>query len=134
MKARESERVATLRLLLTAIKNEQINNGNEVDEDQFITLVRRAVKQRHEAAEQYKKGGRDELADKELREAASLEGYLPAQASEADIRAAIEAVVAAEGLSGPKGMGPVMKAMQAKFGATADGGTLSRLAREILTS
>ena len=94
--------------------------------------MRKAIKQRGEAAEQFRAGGRPELADKEEREAAILEAYLPQQAGEAELRAAIAAFVAAEGLAGPKGIGPVMRAMLARFGAAADGATINRLAREIL--
>jgi uncharacterized protein len=132
LKAGEKEKLATLRLLLTDLKNERIRRGSEVDAETFAGLVRKAIKQRGEAAEQFRAGGRPELADKEEREAAILEAYLPQQVGEAEIRAAIEALVAAEGLSGPKGIGPVMRAMLARFGATADGGTINRLAREIL--
>jgi uncharacterized protein YqeY len=134
MKAKQPEQVATLRLLLTAIMNEQIGQGATVDEEGFMALVRRAIKQRQEAATQFTKGERPELAEKELREAEILGVYLPAQVSEGEVRAAIEELVAAEGLAGPKAMGVVMKAMIAKFGATADGATLSRLARKILLS
>ncbi len=132
MKEKDSERLSTLRLLMTAIKNTQIEKGAEVDDEQFVGLVRRGVKQRREAAEQYEKGGRPELAAKELREVEILEAYLPAQVGEEEIREAIQALVDAEGLEGPKSMGVVMKAMMAKFGSAADGSTLSRLAREIL--
>jgi uncharacterized protein len=133
LKAGEKEKLATLRLLLTDLKNEQIRRGSEVDDETFAGLVRKAIKQRGEAAEQYRAGGRPELADKEEREAAFLAVYLPAQADEAEIRAAIAEYVAAEGLAGPKAIGPVMRAMLARFGAAADGATVNRLAREILS-
>jgi len=132
MKAREAERLATLRMLLTAIKNEQIARGAELDEESFLAVVKRSIKQRRDAADQYRKGGREELAAKEEREAEILEAYLPAQAGEDEIRRAIEDFVAAEGLSGPKAMGPVMKAMMARFGASADGAVISRIARQVL--
>ncbi len=134
LKAGDKERLATLRLLLTAIKNEAIRRGEEVDEDGFLKLVRKAIKQRRDSAEQYRGGGRDELADKEEREAEILGVYLPEEAGEDEIRAAIAELVAAEGLSGPAAMGTVMKAMMARFGGRADGGTINRLAREILAS
>lgn len=132
MKAGEKERVGTLRMLLTEIKNERIRAGEEVDQDRFVALVRKAVKQRQEAAEQFRAGGRTEMADKEEREAAHLEAYLPAQASEAAIRAAIEDLVAAEGLEGPAAIGRVMKAMIERFGAGADGRTINQIARQVL--
>jgi uncharacterized protein len=132
MKAGEKERVGTLRMLLTEIKNERIRAGEEVDEDRFVALVRKAVKQRQEAAEQFRAGGRAEMADKEEREAGHLEVYLPAQASEEAIRAAIEELVAAEGLEGPAAIGRVMKAMIERFGAGADGRTINQIARQVL--
>lgn len=132
LKAGEKEKLATLRLLLTEIKNEQIRRGSEVDEEAFAGLVRKGIKQRGEAAEQYRAGGRPELADKEEREADFLAAYLPQQADEAEIRVAIAEFVAAEGLAGRQAIGPVMRAMMARFGARADGATVNRLAREIL--
>ncbi|MDX1501219.1 MAG: GatB/YqeY domain-containing protein [Thermoanaerobaculia bacterium] len=131
--AGERERTATLRLLLSAVNNERIRRGEPVDEAGFLALVRRAIKQRYESAEQYRKGGREELAAKEAREAAILEEYLPPQADEDQIRAAVREYVAAEGLSGPGAIGPVMKAMLARFAGQADGGTINRIARDVLT-
>ncbi len=132
MKAKDKERLGTLRMLLTAVKNDQIEQGNELDEDGFLAVVRRLVKQRKDSATQYRNAGRDELADKEEREIVILEAYLPAQVDEADLHAAIAELIKAEGLEGPKGIGPVMKAMMQKFGATADGGTINKIARELL--
>jgi hypothetical protein len=134
LKAGDKERLSTLRLLLTEVKNERIRRGAEVDEEAFAAVVRRAVKKCQEAAEGYRKGGRPEAAEKEEREVALLEGYLPQQASEAEVRAAVEAIAAAEGLSGPQAMGPLMKAALAKLGASADGKTVSRVAREVLAA
>lgn len=135
MRAKEKERLSTLRMLLSAAKNAQIDNkGEDLDEEGMVALVRRLIKQRNDSASQYRKGNRLELAEKEEREIEILETYLPAQADEDTVRAAIREFVEAEGLSGPKGIGPVMKAMMQKFGSSADGGTISRLAREILGS
>lgn len=132
LKARDSERVATLRLLMTALTNERIRAGAEVDEAGFVGLVRKAIKQRHDSAEQYRRGGREELAAKEEREATILEAYLPPAVDEATIRAAIEAFVAEGGLAGPAAIGPIMKEMLGRFGTGADGATINRIAREVL--
>jgi uncharacterized protein YqeY len=132
MKAGEKERLSTLRMLLAEVKNERIRRGGEVDEAAFAGLVRKAIKQREEASEQYRKGDRPELADKEESEAKLLLAYLPAQVDEATIRAAVEALIAERGLSGPAAMGPVMKEMLARFGSSADGAIVSRVAREAL--
>lgn len=133
MKAKDKERLGTLRMLLTAIKNEQIDKGSELDDDGFLAVVRRLVKQRKDSASQYRDNGREELADKEEAEIKVLEAYLPAQVDEATLKQAIAEFIEAEGLSGPKGIGPVMKAMMQKFGATADGGTINKIARGLLS-
>lgn len=132
MKAREKERVSTLRMLLTDLKNEKIAAGAEVDESRFIALVRKAIKQRHDAATQFRNGDREESAAKEEREAQMLEAYLPQQASEEEVRTAIRALIEREGLEGPASMGKIMKPMLDHFGPRVDGGTVSRLAREEL--
>jgi uncharacterized protein YqeY len=133
MRGGQKERVSTLRLLLTEIKNERIRRGADVDEAGFVGLVRKAIKQREESSAQYRKGGRPELADKEEAEGRLLAAYLPAQADEAAIRAAVEELVAARGLAGPSAIGPIMKEMLARFGSSADGATINRIAREVLT-
>jgi uncharacterized protein YqeY len=132
MKAGEKEKLATLRMLLTEIKNERIRKGSEVDEDGFVSLVRKAIKQREEGAAGFHKGGRAEMAAKEESEAAFLATFLPAQVDEAQIRAAIQEVVTSRGLSGPAAIGPIMKEMLARFGSSADGGVINRIAREVL--
>ncbi len=132
LKAGEKERVSTLRLLIAAIDNERIRTGETVDEDAFLKLVQKAIRQRRESVEQYRKGGREELAAREEREAEILEAYLPPPADEAEIEAAIRELVAAQGLSGPAGIGPVMKEMLARFSGRADGGTINQIARRVL--
>ena len=132
MRAKESERLAILRMLLSAVKNEQIELGKPLDDKAFLAVVKRLIKQRKDSAGQYRDADRSELADKEEREIGYLEPYLPAQVDEATLRAAVEELVAAEGLSGPRGIGPVMQAMMKRFGASADGGTINRIARDVL--
>ncbi len=134
MKAGEKEKVGTLRMLLTELKNEKIRAGEEVDEARFLALVQKAIKQRGEAAAQYRDGDRLELAEKEEREAAILEPYLPAQLSEDEIRAKVEAYVAAQELSGMKAMGAAMKGLRDELGASADGKVLSTIVREVLSA
>jgi uncharacterized protein YqeY len=132
LKAGEKEKLSTLRMLLGEIKNEKIRRMGEVDEAGFVSLVRKAIKQREEAAAQYKTGNRPELAAKEESEGRMLAEYLPTQVDEAQIRAAIREIVDARGLSGPAAIGPIMKEMLARFGSAADGSTINRLAREVL--
>jgi uncharacterized protein YqeY len=132
LKAGDKLRLQTLRLLLTEIKNERIRRGSEVDEAGFVTLVRKAGKQREEAATQYRAGHREELAVKEEAEAAILATFLPAAADDSAIRDAIAALIAERGLAGPSAIGPIMKEMLARFGTSADPATLNRIARELL--
>ena len=132
LKAGEKERLATLRMLLSAIHNERIRTGAEVDEETLWSLARKGIKQRHEASEQYRSGGREDLADKEEREAAILEEYLPPAVDEEELALAIRSFVESEGLSGPQGIGPTMKAMMARYSGRADGSTINRLARQAL--
>jgi hypothetical protein len=132
MKSGEKEKLSTLRMLLTEIKNERIRKGSDVDEAGFVSLVRKTIKQREESATQYRKGNREDLAAKEESEKEFLTSFLPAQVDEGQIRAAIEALVAERGLSGPAAIGVVMKEMLARFGSSADGSTINRMAREVL--
>lgn len=132
LKARDKERVSTLRMLLTDVKNERIRRREEVDEDGFVGLVRKAIKQRHDSAEQFRKAGREEAAAKEEREAEMLEEYMPQQADEEEVRRAVEEFVEANDLSGPGAIGPVMQEMMGRFGARADGAVINRIARDVL--
>ncbi len=132
MKAGEKEKLSTLRMLLTEIKNERIRRGDEVDEAGFVSLVRKAIKQREEAATQFRTGQREELAAKEESEGRLLATYLPAQVDEGRIRAAIQELVDSRGLSGPAAIGPIMKELLTRFGSSADGATINRIAREVL--
>ena len=132
MKAGEKEKLSTLRLLLTEIKNERIRRGSEVDEAGFVSLVRKSIKQREDSVSQYRAGNREELAAKEEAEIKVLQAYPPAQVDEGQIRAAVEELVASRSLAGPAAIGPIMKEMLARFGSSADGATINRIAREVL--
>ena len=131
MKAGDKERTATLRMLLAEVKNERIRAGREVDEEAFLGVVQKGVKQRHDAAEQYRAAGREDLGEKEEREAKILGAYLPAPVSEDEVRAAIEELARAESL-GPKDLGKVMGAVLPRFKGRIDGKVVQRLAREVL--
>lgn len=132
LKDRDSTRAATLRLLLTDVKNETIAAGGELADEDFVKLVQRGIKRRSEAAEQYRAGNRDELAEKEESEAAILEDYLPPQVDKATLRSAIEEFVADNDLSGPQAIGQVMKEMMSRFAGQADGSTVSAIARDVI--
>lgn len=132
LKASDRDRLDTLRMLLSAIHNERIRTGAEVDEETLWSLARKGIKQRRESSEQYRSGGRDDLADKEDREAEILAEFLPPAVDDDELTEAIRAFVESEDLSGPQAIGPIMKAMMARYSGRADGSTINRLARQIL--
>jgi hypothetical protein len=132
MKARDRPLTDTLRMLLSAVKNRRIELGAELGEQDFAALVRKAIKQREEAATQYRQGGRVELAEKEEGEKKLLAAYLPPEVDEDQIRQAVDAYVREHGLSGVSAMGVVMKAMNERFAGAVDGKKLSSVVREQL--
>jgi len=129
MKAGEKERVGALRLVLSELQKAQKDgDGDE------LAVLRRERKRRLEAAEQFRGGGRPELAEQEESEARIIEGYLPAELGDAELDALVQAAIAETGASGPKDMGQVMKAVMAKAGGRADGKRASARVREALTA
>ncbi|HUK52313.1 MAG TPA: GatB/YqeY domain-containing protein [Candidatus Binatia bacterium] len=133
MKAHEELRLSVLRMLKTALKNKEIEKIRPLEETEEIGVLQMLVKQRHESAEQFTKGGRPELAEKELNEIKVLEGYLPAAAGTEEMDAAITAAIAETGASTAKQMGAVVKAARARLtGKTIDGKALSDRVRERL--
>ena len=132
MKGGDKTRVATLRLLIAALKNERIQAGRELTADEVEAAVRRAVKQRKDSIEQYAKGGRQDLVDAEKAELAVLEGYLPKGLSESDLEATIRAIVAEKGFSSGKDVGLVMKELMARHKGRVDGKRAQEIARQIL--
>jgi len=132
LKSGDKPRLATLRLLLTAVDNERIRQGEEVDDHTLLQLVQKAIKQRRDSAEQYRRGNREELAAAEEAEAEILGGFLPPQVAEEELRAAIEALVEEEKLEGPAAIGRVMKEMMSRYSGRADGATINGIARAVL--
>ncbi len=133
LKAGEKDRVGVLRMVASDLKKAAIDNGVElVTGEAALGVLRRAVKTRVDAADQYATAGRPELAAKERAEIAVIEAYLPKAASEDDVRAAARAVIAEKGLAGPKAMGTAMKETLARLGGTADGKVVSRVVGELL--
>ena len=126
MKAQEALRTSTLRMAKAALQNREIEKGSELDDEEMNKLLRSLVKQRRDSIEQYEKGGRQELADKEKAEIEILEQYLPQAASREEIEAAVAAAIRETGASSMKDMGKVMKAAQAALaGKNADGRMVS---------
>ena len=133
MRAKEANRLVALRMLKTAMTNKSIEKGRELDENEGLQVIGTLIKQRRDSIEQFEKGGRQDLADKEAAEIAVLEGYLPPPVSEAELAQAVDAAVAETGASSPKDMGKVMKAVMARLaGRAADGRVVSELVKKRL--
>jgi hypothetical protein len=132
MKAGERDRLGTLRMLATSVRNREIELGHDLTEEEFLEIVGREVKRRREAADAFADAGRAELADKERRERAILEAYLPEQIPEEELAAIVDQAIADTGASGPKEVGKVMAQVMSRYKGRIDGGAVSRLARERL--
>lgn len=134
MKAQDAPRTSTLRMVKAALMNREIEKGGELDDEEMMKLLRSLVKQRRDSVEQYEKGGRQDLADKEKTEIEVIETYLPQAASREEIEAAVAAAISETGASSMKNMGSVMKAVQAALsGKNADGRTVSEIVKARLT-
>ncbi len=133
MKAKEQLRLDTLRMVKTALKNRQIDLGHPLDDAEAMKILNTLVKQRREAAEQFLKGSRTELADKELMEVKIIEQYLPAAASQEEIARVIQTTISELGASSAKDMGAVMKTVMAKLaGQAVDGKVVSAMVKQQL--
>ncbi len=122
MKAQEPLRLSVLRMMKAALKNKQIELGKPLDNAEALAVLRTLVKQHRESVEQFRKGGREDLAKKEEAEIKIVESYLPAAVTEEEMEAAVAAALAETGASGAKDMGKVMKAVMARFaGRNVDG-------------
>lgn len=130
MKAKDQTKLVALRMLKTALTNKSIEKGRALEGAEELQVVSMLVKQRRDAIEQFTRGGRQDLADKELAEIAILNGYLPASASDDEIAAAVAAAIAETGATSAKDMGKVMKAAMAGLaGKTVDGKKVSDAVR-----
>ena len=126
MKAKDQTRLTALRMLKTALTNKSIEKGRALEAAEESQVVSMLVKQRRDSIEQFTKGGRQDLADKEQAEIGVLTGYLPASASDEDVAAAVAAAIAETGATSAKDMGKVMKAVVAALaGKTVDGKKVS---------
>jgi uncharacterized protein YqeY len=133
MKAQDAARTSTLRMVKAALMNREIEKGGELDDEEMAKLLRSMVKQRKDSVEQYEKGTRQDLADKEKAEIEVIEAYLPQAASREDIEAAVAAAISEAGASSMKDMGKVMKAAQTGLaGKNADGRTVSEIVKSKL--
>ena len=130
LKSKEQLRTDVIRMIKAAIQNKEIELKRDLDDAELTRAMTTLMKQRRDAAEQYQKANREDLATKELREIAIIEGYLPKALSEEEIVQVIQAVIQETGAQSPKDMGPVMKAVMAKLaGQPVDGKRVSELVR-----
>jgi uncharacterized protein YqeY len=129
MKAREQTRVSTLRMLMAAMKNTQVEKGHELSDDEVVEVIAREAKRRRESMEAFEKGGRAELVEKEGAELAILEAYLPERLGDDELAKLVDEAIAETGASSPKEMGAVMKALMPKVKGRADGAAVSAAVR-----
>lgn len=135
MRNKDQLRLSVLRMMKAAVKNKEIDKMKPLDENEVMAVLNTLVKQRKDSVEQFRNGGREELAQKEEAEIKIIEEYLPAAASEADIRKAIDEAVEETGAASMKDMGKVMKAALARLaGKSADGSRVSQMVKEKLSS
>jgi uncharacterized protein YqeY len=134
MREKQAVALSTLRMLKAALMNREVERVRDLDETESVQVVTQLVKQRRDAIEQFRAGGRQDLVDRETAEIEVLERYLPPAASDTDIQAAIEAAVAETGATTAKDMGRVMKAVMAKLaGSSADGRKVSDAVKKRLS-
>ena len=134
MRAKDSERLGTIRLLLSAIKQKEVDERVVVDDVMAVAIVDKLIKQRKDSIEAFQKAERTDLADKEAAEIVVLQAYLPARLSADEVSAAVKAIIAELGASGPGDMGKVMGAVKAQLAGKADMGQVSAAVKAILVS
>ncbi len=133
MLAKDSERLGALRMLKSAIGYAQIERKSDnLSDADFVAVVQKEVKKRRDSVEQFEKGARQDLADKEKREITVLETYLPQPFSPEELDALVKSVIEETGAKSKKDMGPVVKAVQARAAGRADGKTISGLVGKFL--
>lgn len=132
MKARSADRLSTLRMLQSALKNEQINLKHELSDEEAMSIIRKSVKQRLDSIEQYTKANRPELAAKEAAEIEILKTYLPPELDDAALEAGLREIVTSTGAQSKKDMGKVMKEATAKYKGLADGKKIQEIVSRLL--
>lgn len=132
MKAKDAARLSTIRMLISAIKNKEIDQRRELSEEEAAAVISTAVKQRRDSIEQFKTGGRQDLVDKEEAEVAILLSYLPQQITEDEIREIVKSAIAETSATSGKEMGKVMKVIMPKTKGKADGALVNKVVKELL--
>jgi len=132
MRAKDSGRLATIRLLTAAIKQKEVDERIDVSDEQVLAIIEKMIKQRKDSISQFEAGGRQDLADIEKAELAILSTYMPAALSDAEVQAEIAAAVAAVGAAGPQDMGKVMGVLKPKLAGRADMTAVSAMVKVAL--
>jgi hypothetical protein len=132
MRAKEAARLSTIRLLTSAIKQKEVDERIEVNDEQVLSIIEKMIKQRKDSITQFEAGGRQDLADIEKSELAILSTYMPAALSEAEVQAEVQAAVAASGAAGPQDMGKVMAILKPKLAGRADMTAVSAIVKAAL--
>ena len=132
MRARDAERLGTIRLLTAAMKQKEVDERIDLDDATVVGIVDKLIKQRKDSVEAFSKAGRQDLADKEAAEIVVLQGYLPARLSADEIAAEVKAIVAEVGAKGPGDMGKVMGAAKSRLAGRADMGQVSAAVKAAL--
>jgi uncharacterized protein YqeY len=133
MRAKDSARLSSVRLLLAAIKQREVDERIELDDAAVVSVIERMIKQRRESIAQFESASRKDLADAEKAELQVLSGYLPAQMSDAELEAEVAAAISQAGAAGPKDMGKVMAALKSRLAGKADMGKVSSLVKSKLS-
>ena len=133
MRAKDSGRLATIRLINAAIKQKEVDERIELNDDQVLSVIEKMIKQRKDSISQFEAGGRQDLADIEKAELVVLNAYMPAQMSEAEVQAEVTAAVAAVGATGPQDMGKVMGVLKPKLAGRADMTAVSAMVKAALS-
>ncbi len=134
MKARDKERLGTIRLIQSEFKRIEVDERIELDDARVLVVLDKMIKQRRDSAQQYHAAGREELAAREEQEIAVIQEFLPAQLSEAELEAMVDAAVAAAGGTGMQAMGAVMAELKPRLQGRADIGAVSKLVKARLTA
>ena len=133
MRAKDSGRLATIRLLTAAIKQKEVDERIDVSDEQVLAIIEKMIKQRKDSISQFEAGGRQDLADIEKAELAILSTYMPAALSDTEVQAEVAAAVAAVGAAGPQDMGKVMGVLKPKLAGRADMTAVSAIVKATLT-
>jgi uncharacterized protein len=132
MRAKEADKLMTIRMLLAAVKQKEVDERVVVDDVALVAIVDKLIKQRKDSLSQFTAAGRMDLADKEAAELTVLEAYLPQRLSAEEIRSAVNAIVAELGAKGPSDMGKVMSAVKSQLAGKADMGQVSAAVKQAL--